>query len=84
MIVMCKSIMKAMIIALPGAVVSPCMSQDRIEMEAITVIGNKETPNQLYIVPWESDGLAHMSEPAISGEYFEDTALPVERNLMLR
>ena len=29
-------------------------AQDRIELEGMSIIGNKELPKMLYIVPWKN------------------------------
>ena len=39
---------------------------ERIDMEGLSIIGNKELPNVLYIVPWQSPDLPEMTEPPLT------------------
>ena len=39
---------------LPILVAMPLGAEEAIKMEGMSVIGNKESPNLLYIVPWKS------------------------------
>lgn len=58
-------------------------AEERIDMEGISIIGNKELPNVLYIVPWKSAELPDMSEPPL--DTLINAALdPVDRESILR
>ena len=58
-------------------------SEERIDMKGISIIGNKELPNVLYIVPWKSPDLPEMNEPPLAS--LIDAALePVDRESILR
>ena len=55
------------------------LAEDRIELKATSIIGNKELPKMLYIVPWKSAELPDMNTPPI--ESLIDEALsPVDRD----
>ena len=54
-------------------------AEDRIELKSTSIIGNKELPKMLYIVPWKSAELPDMNTPPI--ESLIDEALsPVDRD----
>jgi len=58
-------------------------AEERIEMKGISIIGNKELPNVLYIVPWKSADLPDMNEPPLAS--LIDAALEsVDRESILR
>lgn len=55
------------------------VAEDRIELEGMSIIGNKELPKMLYIVPWKNSELPDMNTPPI--ETLIDEALaPVDRD----
>ena len=41
------------------------LAQDRLELEGTAIIGNKELPNILYIVPWKSVQRFEIETPAV-------------------
>ena len=58
-------------------------AEDRIELEGTSIIGNKELPKMLYIVPWKNAELPDMNTPPI--ERLIDEALsPVDRDRFKR
>jgi len=58
-------------------------AEDRIKLKATSIIGNKELPKMLYIVPWKSAELPDMNTPPI--ESLIDEALsPVDRDSFKR
>ena len=61
-----------------------CLAETSYEMEAITVIGNKESPNQLYIVPWEPIVIRDEVDLKLSSDFFEEAVLPINRGVMRR
>lgn len=59
------------------------MAEDRMDMKGISIIGNKELPNVLYIVPWKTPDMPDMNEPPLAS--LIDAALePVDRESILR
>jgi hypothetical protein len=62
---------------------SVAMAQQRLEMEGTSIIGNKELPNVLYIVPWKSTETVNLPSPPI--ESIMDQALkPLDRSAFRR
>jgi hypothetical protein len=42
-------------------------AEQRIDLEGTAIIGNKESPNILYVVPWKKPGgIAPMGPPAMN------------------
>ena len=61
----------------------PLSAEDRIKLESTSIIGNKELPKMLYIVPWKNAELPDMNAPPI--ESLIDEALsPVNRDTFKR
>ncbi len=59
------------------------LAEERIEMEALSIIGNKELPNVLYILPWKQANLPEMVELPLSS-LINDALQPIDRQTMLR
>lgn len=58
-------------------------SEQQMTLEGLSIIGNKELPNVLYILPWKSPDLPDMNEPILTG--LVDTSLElVDRESILR
>lgn len=53
-------------------------AQDRLELEGTAIIGNKELPNILYIVPWKSVQRFEISTPPIVS-ILEQKLTPIDR-----
>ena len=59
------------------------LAQQRLEMEGTAIIGNKELPKVLYIVPWKSaEPVALTTPPFIS--ILDEAFHPVERSTFKR
>ena len=59
------------------------VAEERINMEGISIIGNKELPNILYIVPWKPANLPEMVELPLS-TLINDALEPIDRKMLLR
>lgn len=59
------------------------VAEERIDMEALSIIGNKELPNILYILPWKHSDLPDMVELPLSG-LINDALQPIDRETILR
>jgi len=59
------------------------IAEERINMEALSIIGNKELPNILYILPWKHSDLPDMVELPLSG-LINDALKPIDRKTILR
>ena len=75
--------LKIISMLLPICFTTSAMAQQRLEMEGTSIIGNKELPKVLYIVPWKSTETVNFPSPPI--ESIMDQALkPLERNAFRR
>jgi len=54
-------------------------AEDRIELEGMSIIGNKELPKMLYIVPWKKSELPDMNAPPIES-LIDEALAPVDRD----
>jgi len=70
-----------MLIALIGSL--QLAAEERIDMDAMSIIGNKELPNVLYILPWKQAELPGMVELPLSS-LINDALQPIDRQTMLR
>jgi len=53
-------------------------AETRIEMQGTAIIGNKELPKILYIVPWKKSELPDMRRPPIE-QLVQDVLTPLDR-----
>ena len=75
--------MKYYILAALLIIYSNGYADEEIDMETISIIGNKELPNVLYIVPWKNPDLPEITEPSLSD--LANRALdPLDRQTVLR
>jgi len=75
--------LKIMSTILPIFIATSVVAQQRLEMEGTSIIGNKELPKVLYIVPWKSTETVNFPSPPI--ESIMDQALkPLDRNAFRR
>ncbi len=58
-------------------------AEERINMEGTSIIGNKELPNILYIVPWKPANLPEMVELPLS-TLINGALEPIDRKTLLR
>nr|MDJ0834158.1 hypothetical protein [Gammaproteobacteria bacterium] len=64
---MIKNIVHTLLVTLLLTVVSnPLWAQEKLEMEGTAIIGNRELPKVLYIVPWKSAERIALSTPPYS------------------
>ena len=74
---------KLLIPLLLTVVSSPLWAQERLEMEGTAIIGNRELPKVLYIVPWKSAERIALSTPPYPS-VLEQPLQPVERSSFKR
>lgn len=68
-----------LLVALAGA----AMAQDRAEIDQTKIIGNRELPKVLYIVPWKKPAPGQLSgKPAAS--VLDEVLAPVDREVFRR
>lgn len=54
-------------------------AEDRINLEGISIIGNKELPKMLYIVPWKTSELPELNAPPIES-LIDEALAPIDRD----
>lgn len=73
----------ALAAAAPLAVPPPAHAQDRAELDRTQIIGNRELPKVLYIVPWKKPLHGNMGGRAVTGVVDEALA-PIDREVLRR
>lgn len=61
----------------------PLFAEDKIKLESISIIGNKELPKMLYIVPWKTSELPELNAPPIES-LIDEALAPVDRDSFKR
>ena len=64
-------------------VASHAIAQERLELDGTSIIGNKELPKVLYIVPWKRTERVDFSSPPIVS-IMDQALTPIERNTFRR
>ena len=66
-----------------GCLVAPAFGQDRAEIDPTKIIGNRELPKVLYIVPWKKPIPGDLSgRPPVS--VLDEALAPVDREVFRR
>jgi len=60
-----KLLPNRIIVLVALTVFTSAQAQDRLELEGTAIVGNKELPNILYIVPWKSVQRFEIETPAV-------------------
>ncbi|HEY9051676.1 MAG TPA: hypothetical protein VIQ03_09040 [Gammaproteobacteria bacterium] len=58
-------------------------ADERKELEGISIIGNRELPNILYIVPWKSPGMPDMMDIPLT-TLINQSLEPIDRLTVIR
>ncbi len=75
--------MKVLIALCSAMLALPVLSQDRAELERSQIIGNRELPKVLYIMPWKKPVPGDLSgRPATS--VLDEALAPVDRDVFRR
>lgn len=53
-------------------------ADERIELQGTSIIGNRELPKILYIVPWKSSELPQLTEPPLAS-MIDEALSPLDR-----
>jgi hypothetical protein len=64
-------------------VVMPALAQDRADIERTQIIGNRELPKVLYIVPWKKPLQGDLSGRPLGG-VLDEVLAPVDREVFRR
>jgi len=73
----------ALAAAVPLAAPPAARAQDRADLERTQIIGNRELPKVLYIVPWKKPLHGSMGGRAVTGVVDEALA-PIDRDVLRR
>ncbi len=69
---------KALFAASSLIMLTSVIAEDRLEMQGTSIIGNKESPNLLYIVPWKKAQPISLETPGF-GSVLNAPLMPIER-----
>jgi hypothetical protein len=72
-----------LLVALVVNAVLPAFAQDRADIERTQIIGNRELPKVLYIVPWKKPLQGDLSGRAPGG-VLDEVLAPVDRDVFRR
>jgi hypothetical protein len=72
-----------MLSALAALVAWPAFAQDRADIERTQIIGNRELPKVLYIVPWKKPLQGDLSGRPPGG-VLDEVLAPVDRDVFRR
>ena len=75
--------LKIISILLAIFITTGAIAQQRLEMEGISITGNKELPKVLYIVPWKSTETVNFPSPPVES-IMDQTLKPLDRNAFRR
>lgn len=63
--------------------VTGAKAQQRLDLEGTSIIGNKELPKVLYIVPWKATEKVNFASPPIVS-IMDQALTPIDRNTFRR
>jgi len=72
-----------LLVALGVAAVCPAFAQDRADIERTQIIGNRELPKVLYIVPWKKPLQGDLTGRPPGG-VLDEVLAPVDRDVFRR
>ncbi len=70
-----------LLLILPAA--AQAQEEEVISLEGTTVVGNRELPKVLYIVPWQESELPDMTDLPLNA-LINDALSPIERDVFQR
>ena len=65
------------------SVISLSIAEDRLKLKGTSIVGNKELPKMLYIVPWKTSEIPEMNEPPIHS-MIDEALAPIDRDSFRR
>ena len=71
------------LVALACAFAAPVLAQDRADIDRTQIIGNRELPKVLYIVPWKKPLQGDLSGRPLGG-VLDEALAPVDRDVFRR
>jgi hypothetical protein len=73
----------ALIALLLAAVATPALAQDRADIDRTQIIGNRELPKVLYIVPWKKPLPGTLSGRPVAS-VLDEVLAPLDREVLAR
>jgi len=74
---------RAWLAACATAAAVPAFAQDRADLERTQIIGNRELPKVLYIVPWKKPVPGELAGRPVGG-VLDEALAPVDRDVFRR
>jgi len=75
--------LRHVLLALAACAAVPALAQDRADIERTQIIGNRELPKVLYIVPWKKPLQGDLSGRPPGG-VLDEVLAPVDRDVFRR
>ena len=75
--------LRCVLVALAVVAAMPALEQDRADIERTQIIGNRELPKVLYIVPWKKPLQGDLSGRPPGG-VLDEVLAPVDREVFRR
>jgi hypothetical protein len=69
--------------ATAAAAITPAFAQDRAEIDRTQIIGNRELPKVLYIVPWKKPLPGELAGRPMAG-VLDEVLAPIDRDVFRR
>ena len=66
-----------------AAAIAPAFAQDRAEIDRTQIIGNRELPKVLYIVPWKKPLPGELAGRPLAG-VLDEVLAPIDRDVFRR
>ena len=70
-------------VAIVGLLAAPAFGQDRADIDRTRIIGSRELPKVLYIVPWKKPLPGELS-PRPAGSVLDEALAPIDRDVFRR
>ena len=76
---------RAVVVLAAALVCAPCPSvaEQELDLQGMSVFGNRELPKVLYIVPWQKADLGDMGGPPV-GSLLDEVLEPLDRDVFRR
>ena len=78
-----RSLARSLAFALAAGAACPAFAQDRAEIDRTQIIGNRELPKVLYIVPWKKPIAGDLSGRPLKS-VLDEALTPVDRDVFRR
>jgi hypothetical protein len=75
--------LKAAALAFSLASIGPAFAQDRVDIDGTKIIGNRELPKVLYIMPWKKPLPGDLSGRPVAG-VLDEALAPLDRDVFRR